>query len=446
MMISGNAEAQEPQEDPRYIVQEGDSLFGISARFGVSVEELAEENDLSDPNQIFPGMELVLPGVDWISGLLISNPMPFGENLRSLSRKYNISSQDFARLNRVSTPEQLFVNYPLILPTERGEELNTARATLAPHASLLEMAVQSGSNPWSIVGANLVENAWSIVPGDVLIIPGTDDPGPGALPSPITQLEVGFLGFVQGKTSSLIINSEALLSLSGELMGSELNFFDDGAGSLVAMQGIHALAEIGYYQLRISGALENGESFEFEQTIRVADGGYSFETITVDPALLDPEVSASEDAQIIALVSNVTEDKLWQGYFLAPTQYGDTFNSFFGTRRSYNGSDFDYYHSGLDFGGGLGVEILAPAVGEVIFAGALEIRGNITIINHGWGIYTGYFHQSEVLVEVGDIVQPGQVIGIVGNTGRSSGAHLHWEIWVGGIQVDPLDWLSNVFP
>jgi murein DD-endopeptidase MepM/ murein hydrolase activator NlpD len=137
---------------------------------------------------------------------------------------------------------------------------------------------------------------------------------------------------------------------------------------------------------------------------------------------------------------------MWNGYFQVPSPYGDTINSYFGTRRSYNGSDYSYYHGGVDFGGGLGTQIFAPASGQVIFAGTLEVRGSATIIDHGWGVYTGYWHQSELLVNVGDIVQSGQVIGIVGNTGRSSGAHLHWELWVAGVQVDPLDWLTILFP
>ena len=68
------------------------------------------------------------------------------------------------------------------------------------------------------------------------------------------------------------------------------------------------------------------------------------------------------------------------------------------------------------------------------------------MIDHGWGVYTGYMHQSEILVEAGDFVEKGQLIGLVGGTGRVTGAHLHWEIWVGGVQVDPVEWLENSFP
>ena len=68
------------------------------------------------------------------------------------------------------------------------------------------------------------------------------------------------------------------------------------------------------------------------------------------------------------------------------------------------------------------------------------------MIDHGWGVYTGYLHQSEIMVKVGDHVEAGQVIGLVGGTGRVTGPHLHWEVWVGGVQVDPLEWLEKIFP
>jgi murein DD-endopeptidase MepM/ murein hydrolase activator NlpD len=74
------------------------------------------------------------------------------------------------------------------------------------------------------------------------------------------------------------------------------------------------------------------------------------------------------------------------------------------------------------------------------------VRGNTTIIDHGLGVFTLYAHQSEIDVKVGDIVEKGQVIGLVGNSGRVTGPHLHWEVWVGGVQVDPYDWILNEYP
>ena len=81
-----------------------------------------------------------------------------------------------------------------------------------------------------------------------------------------------------------------------------------------------------------------------------------------------------------------------------------------------------------------------------MFAGPWTVRGNATVIDHGWGVYSGFWHQSAIQVQVGDMVEQNQVIGLVGGTGRVTGAHLHWELWVNGVQVDPLDWLIQAYP
>jgi murein DD-endopeptidase MepM/ murein hydrolase activator NlpD len=76
----------------------------------------------------------------------------------------------------------------------------------------------------------------------------------------------------------------------------------------------------------------------------------------------------------------------------------------------------------------------------------LFVRGGVIVIDHGWGVYTAYDHLSESFVQVGDNVQPGQLIGLGGATGRTTGPHLHWEVWVGGVQVNPVDWLERTYP
>ena len=91
-------------------------------------------------------------------------------------------------------------------------------------------------------------------------------------------------------------------------------------------------------------------------------------------------------------------------------------------------------------------DIYAAAPGKVVFTGPMLLHGNTTLIDHGWGVYSLYAHQSEFLVQEEQQVSAGVLIGRVGSTGRSSGPHLHWEIWVGGIQVNPLDWVDNTYP
>jgi murein DD-endopeptidase MepM/ murein hydrolase activator NlpD len=153
------------------------------------------------------------------------------------------------------------------------------------------------------------------------------------------------------------------------------------------------------------------------------------------------------------VAAEATPNRLWENTFYTPASlYAEStyFTSRYGNRRTYigQGTDlkFDSFHTGLDFGGGTGLPITAPAPGVVVFADDLVVRGKATIIDHGWGVYSGFWHQSEIQVTVGQRVEQGDVIGLVGGTGRVTGAHLHWEIWVNGIQVDPLDWLEQVYP
>jgi murein DD-endopeptidase MepM/ murein hydrolase activator NlpD len=81
-----------------------------------------------------------------------------------------------------------------------------------------------------------------------------------------------------------------------------------------------------------------------------------------------------------------------------------------------------------------------------VFVGSLPARGNVVILDHGAGVYTTYAHLQRADVDVGAEVKPGQPIGRVGTTGFSTGPHLHWELWVGGANVDPLDWTKRAYP
>jgi murein DD-endopeptidase MepM/ murein hydrolase activator NlpD len=233
-----------------------------------------------------------------------------------------------------------------------------------------------------------------------------------------------------------------------------LHFFPGENGESLALQGVHALTNPGLYPLRLEATLADGRTVSFEQMVLVASGGYPQDSLLyVEPSLIDPAVTEPELQQVEAIVQPATPEKLWNGIYISPASaYADStyFTSRFGYRRTYIGLGTDIrvfgFHTGLDFGGGTGLPIEAPAAGRVIFAGPLTVRGNATIIDHGWGVYSGFWHQSEIQVQVGDMVEKGQVIGLVGGTGRVTGPHLHWEIWVNGIQVDPLQWLNEPFP
>jgi murein DD-endopeptidase MepM/ murein hydrolase activator NlpD len=94
----------------------------------------------------------------------------------------------------------------------------------------------------------------------------------------------------------------------------------------------------------------------------------------------------------------------------------------------------------------MNLNIYAPAAGKVVLAEELTIKGKAILIDHGWGVFSGYWHMSEFDVSVGDFVQSGDLLGQIGNTGRSAGPHLHFEIDISGTPVNPMSWLSQEFP
>jgi murein DD-endopeptidase MepM/ murein hydrolase activator NlpD len=102
------------------------------------------------------------------------------------------------------------------------------------------------------------------------------------------------------------------------------------------------------------------------------------------------------------------------------------------------------FHAGLDFAAELGAPIAAAAGGTVSFAGFKPEYGNVVEIDHGNGLVTRYAHASKLLVQAGDVVEPGQRIARVGSTGRSTGPHLHFEVLRAGSHVDPKRYLAGL--
>ncbi|MET0364262.1 MAG: peptidoglycan DD-metalloendopeptidase family protein, partial [Sphingobium sp.] len=95
-------------------------------------------------------------------------------------------------------------------------------------------------------------------------------------------------------------------------------------------------------------------------------------------------------------------------------------------------------HAGVDFGARWGSPIYAANSGRVVFAGRHGGHGNYVKIDHGGGIGTGYGHMSRIAAYAGEMVRQGQVIGYVGSTGLSTGPHLHYEVYRGGVPINPL--------
>jgi murein DD-endopeptidase MepM/ murein hydrolase activator NlpD len=435
---------------PIYIVQPGDTLSAIARRLGVSQESLIQVNNISDPSRLFPGDSLLIPGFPGIEGELTLRLLDLGETVESISRFYGIDPLDLARLNRMVQLDTAYVGQSIIVPVQEGGDSeanwNISRITRTGETRL-ELAAQAGLSPWeaSMPSQNLPQ--YWILPGTMSHESG--EPRTENFPSILPEFRISPLPLVQGKTAILEAWVQDGYGLTGSLGDRALTFFPHENGTTLSLQGIHALQEPGLLDLRLMLIAEDSgeEVYGFSQRVLVNEGDYGFQILNgVPPETVDPAYTQPEEDLIRELLAPKTAEKLWDGAFDFPSRYyTEEFISVFGTRRNYNNGALLYYHTGLDFYG-QNVPIYAPADGIVVFADSLTVRGNATYIDHGWGVYSGYLHQSEIYVEVGDRVSRGQVIGQVGATGRATGPHLHWEIWVGGVPVEPLDWVKAVIP
>jgi murein DD-endopeptidase MepM/ murein hydrolase activator NlpD len=99
------------------------------------------------------------------------------------------------------------------------------------------------------------------------------------------------------------------------------------------------------------------------------------------------------------------------------------------------------YHTGIDISAPYGSTIYAPADGVVMYAGMREGYGNIVVLDHKFGIASRYGHLSKIAVEVGERILRSDVLGYVGTTGRTTGPHLHYELWLNNRPVNPQKWI-----
>jgi murein DD-endopeptidase MepM/ murein hydrolase activator NlpD len=151
---------------------------------------------------------------------------------------------------------------------------------------------------------------------------------------------------------------------------------------------------------------------------------------------------ATKEREFTRIFNTVNPIKYWVGSFSVPVS--GVITSGFGHHRWYYGG-FSSVHRAIDIANVMGTHIHAPNAGKIVYVGNTPDRGNNIVIDHGLGVYTCLFHLSEMFVEKGDVVRKNDTIASLGNTGLSSGPHVHWEMVVNGRRVNPLDWTSRKY-
>lgn len=235
-------------------------------------------------------------------------------------------------------------------------------------------------------------------------------------------------GRVQPGTRALALDGKPVLVASD---GQFIIAFDRDAGPAAQLLAI----------------LANGASFALPLTI--APRNWQIEHINAArrPGGVTDEnyarIRKAELARISAARRIESNAQGWRQDFIRPAP--GRFSGRFGSQRVYRGEP-GAYHSGLDIAGGANTPYVAPADGVVILAATepFSLEGRLLMIDHGMGLNSAFLHSAQLLVNEGDSVTRGQVIGRIGSTGRATGPHLHWSMKWHESRIDPILMLRDM--
>ncbi len=231
-----------------------------------------------------------------------------------------------------------------------------------------------------------------------------------------------------------------LAGVHGEVASEELHFERLGDRVFESLAAVPIDADSSVHgAFRIVYA-DGGEK-RLATSIPVRTGAYRLERLSVAPRFGSPPDSADaarllrDRARADAASARAHRTpRIWDETVVLPRP-GDV-TSEFGDGRVFNG-EVASRHLGLDLRGARGDTVLAATRGVVELVEPFLLAGNAVYLNHGAGLLSGYFHLSQALVQPGDTVHAGDVVGLVGATGRVTGPHLHWAMRYGRTSVDP---------
>jgi murein DD-endopeptidase MepM/ murein hydrolase activator NlpD len=235
-----------------------------------------------------------------------------------------------------------------------------------------------------------------------------------------------------------------LKSIQGEFQGKTFSLDPaEKRGTYEGLIGIDLGAKAAKYEMKVLATGEDGVSFSKALRLKVEKTDFAVQKLSLPKSMveLDPKTQErvnQESKRVRNLFQGVREEKLWKGPFSRPLE--GELSGAFGVRRVINGQARNP-HSGIDLRAEAGTPVAACNSGIVALVEELFFSGKTVILDHGWGLYSMYFHLSDAGVSSGDRLRTGETLGRVGSTGRSTGPHLHWGMIIRGARVDPLSFL-----
>lgn len=257
------------------------------------------------------------------------------------------------------------------------------------------------------------------------------------------QIQLDFQALAQGNLGRLQVSGENIVEVHAAFLDHQYLLQADEKGIFEGLVTVPIESQTGLFRLSILVIYRDGTQEYFAKSVRVNWGEFPEEIINLPLNLQDlssPEYALDELDLLAHLTSQISEGNTWDTLTLPPYP---RLSSRFGLYRRFNATSWER-HTGIDYPNTIGTPVPVIADGIIALVQTFPIRGNYILVDHGGGLFSGYAHLSAILVEVGDTVQVGDLIGEIGSTGRSSGPHLHLEIALSGAWVDPLEFAALV--
>lgn len=362
-----------------------------------------------------------------------------GDTWSALAWRFSTEESVIRTANfHINTQRQPTIGNQIIIPNSTGVE-KTGKLLNVNDGGLIQQAIIHQTGIWSLSLLNAHPHPYRPLLYRPLFIPVGEDP-PKQFPKGFLSLELSSIPAQPGQGLAIraLLEEELLVDASFSHIPVK-TFVKDNR--LIGLFGTGAFFDFGDHEL----SLHPENSPLWTQPWKMVPGEWTFEEITLtgEAAAIDAESIRQERERLTAIWNQAQGLPLWNSSFQQPIEQYLGISSNYGARRSYNGGPFQSYHEGVDFSAYGGTQVYSPAAGTVVLAEKLYVRGGAVLIDHGFGIFSGVYHMSEVLVQPGQAVSKGELLGRVGSTGLSTGNHLHWDMLVGGTWIDAAGWLES---
>jgi murein DD-endopeptidase MepM/ murein hydrolase activator NlpD len=236
----------------------------------------------------------------------------------------------------------------------------------------------------------------------------------------------------------------SLKSVHGEFKRERFPIsFNNETGTYEGLIGIDMSTPPATYEIRVTATDGDNRVYSSTLSLRVEKVDFGTRALSLPRSMVDLDAKTLERVdreakKLETLFQTSRSERLWKSVFVRPVD--GEISTGFGLTRIINRQRRSQ-HTGVDLRAEEGTPVLASNDGVVVLVDELFFSGKSVILDHGWSLYSMYFHLSEALVKEGNLVRAGVMLGRVGSTGRSTGPHLHWGIRINGARVDPLSLL-----